>query len=319
MNNKMTSTTTFQYVEHAYQRIKPLIHKTPVLTSQSVNSIIEGEVVFKCENFQKTGSFKMRGASNAVLSLSEEQAKRGVVTVSSGNHGAALSLAAKLNGIISHVVTPKNTQQVKIDAMKGYGANLVYCEPSVESRESTLLKVQQETGSVLIHPYNDYRVISGAGTVAIELINEIKDLDFIVVPIGGGGLISGIGVVISSLLPNAKLIGVEPESADDALRSIKSGEIVPSNYPLTIADGLRSSLGEKTFPMIKKFVSAIHTVSEKEIISSMRFVWERMKIIVEPSSAVTMAAVLNNPASFRGKKTGVIFSGGNIDLSYLPW
>ena len=315
----MTSVTTLHHVERAYQIIKSLIHKTPVLTSQSVNSVIGGEVAFKCENFQKTGSFKMRGASNAVLSLSEEEAKRGVVTVSSGNHGAALSLAAKLNGIISHVVTPKNTQQVKVDAMKGYGANLVYCEPSVESRESTLLKVQQVTGAVPIHPYNDYRVISGAGTVALELINEIKDLDFIVVPIGGGGLISGIGVVVSSLLPNTKLIGVEPESADDALRSMKSGEIVPSNYPLTIADGLRSSLGEKTFPMIQNFVDDIHTVSEKEIISSMRFVWERMKIIVEPSSAVTFATILNKPETFRGKKSGVILSGGNIDLSYLPW
>ena len=315
----MISVTTFQYIEHAYERIKPMIHRTPVLTSQTVNSMIDGEVVFKCENFQKTGSFKMRGASNAVLSLSEEETKRGVVTVSSGNHGAALSLAAKLNGIISHVVTPNNTQQVKIDAMKGYGANLVYCEPSVESRESTLLKVQQETGAVPIHPFNDYMVISGAGTVALELINEVKDLDFIVAPIGGGGLISGTGVVVSRLLPNAKLIGVEPESADDALRSIKSGGIVPSNYPSTIADGLRSSLGEKTFPMIQNFVDDIHTVSEKEIISSMRFVWERMKIIVEPSSAVTMAAVLNNPASFCGQKTGVIFSGGNIDLSHLPW
>ena len=315
----MRKEPVLQDVQNTSKQITPFVHRTPVLTSQSVNSIIDGEVFFKCENFQKTGSFKMRGASNAVLSLSEEQAKRGVVTVSSGNHGAALSLAAKLNGIISHVVTPKNTQQVKIDAMKGYGANLVYCEPSVESRESTLLKVQQETDAVPIHPYNDYRVISGAGTVALEFIDEIKDLDFIVVPIGGGGLISGTGVVVSSLRPNTKLLGVEPESADDALRSIKSGEIVPSDYPPTIADGLRSSLGEKTFPMIKKFVSAIHTVSEKEIISSMRFVWERMKIIVEPSSAVTMAAVLNNPASFRGKKTGVIFSGGNINLSHLPW
>ena len=315
----MKKEPVLQDIQNTSKQIAPFVHRTPVLTSQSVNSIIDGEVFFKCENFQKTGSFKMRGASNAVLSLSKEESKRGVVTVSSGNHGAALACAAKLNGIISHVVTPKNSQQVKIDAMKGYGANLVYCEPSVESRESTLLKVQQETSSVPIHPYNDYRVISGAGTVAIELINEIQDLDFIVVPIGGGGLISGTGVVVSSLLPNTKLLGVEPESADDALRSIKSGEIVPSDYPPTIADGLRSSLGEKTFPMIKKFVSAIHTVSEKEIISSMRFVWERMKIIVEPSSAVTMAAVLNNPASFRGKKTGVIFSGGNIDLSYLPW
>ena len=306
-------------VQNTSKQIAPFVHRTPVLTSQSVNSIIDGEVFFKCENFQKTGSFKMRGASNAVLSLSEEESKRGVVTVSSGNHGAALACAAKLNGMKSHVVTPKNTQQVKIDAMKGYGANLIYCEPSVESRESTFINIQEKTGAIPIHPYNDYRVITGAGTVALEIIDEVKDLDFILVPIGGGGLISGTGVVVSSLRPNTKLLGVEPESADDALRSIKSGEIVPSDYPPTIADGLRSSLGEKTFPMIQKFVDDIHTVSEKEIISSMRFVWERMKIIVEPSSAVTMAAVLNNPASFRGKKTGVIFSGGNINLSHLPW
>ena len=315
----MRKEPVLQDVQNTSKQIAPFVHRTPVLTSQSVNSIIDGEVFFKCENFQKTGSFKMRGASNAVLSLSEEESKRGVVTVSSGNHGAALACAAKLNGIKSHIVTPKNTQQVKIDAMKGYGANLIYCEPSVESRESTFINIQEKTGAIPIHPYNDYRVITGAGTVALEIIDEVKDLDFILVPIGGGGLISGTGVGVSSLRPNTKLLGVEPESADDALRSIKSGEIVPSDYPPTIADGLRSSLGEKTFPMIKKFVSAIHTVSEKEIISSMRFVWERMKIIVEPSSAVTMAAVLNNPASFRGKKTGVIFSGGNIDLSYLPW
>ena len=315
----MRKEPVLQDVQNTSKQIAPFVHRTPVLTSQSVNSIIDGEVFFKCENFQKTGSFKMRGASNAVLSLSEEESKRGVVTVSSGNHGAALACAAKLNGMKSHVVTPKNTQQVKIDAMKGYGANLIYCEPSVESRESTFINIQEKTGAIPIHPYNDYRVITGAGTVALEIIDEVKDLDFILVPIGGGGLISGTGVVVSSLRPNTKLLGVEPESADDALRSIKSGKIVPSDYPPTIADGLRSSLGEKTFPMIKKFVSAIHTVSEKEIISSMRFVWERMKIIVEPSSAVTMAAVLNNPASFRGKKTGVIFSGGNIDLSYLPW
>ena len=315
----MRKEPVLQDVQNTSKQITPFVHRTPVLTSQSVNSIIDGEVFFKCENLQKTGSFKMRGASNAVLSLSEEESKRGVVTVSSGNHGAALACAAKLNGMKSHVVTPKNTQQVKIDAMKGYGANLIYCEPSVESRESTFINIQEKTGAIPIHPYNDYRVITGAGTVALEIIDEVKDLDFILVPIGGGGLISGTGVVVSSLLPNTKLLGVEPESADDALRSIKSVEIVPSDYPPTIADGLRSSLGEKTFPMIKKFVSAIHTVSEKEIISSMRFVWERMKIIVEPSSAVTMAAVLNNPASFRGKKTGVIFSGGNIDLSYLPW
>ena len=315
----MRKEPVLQDVQNTSKQITPFVHRTPVLTSQSVNSIIDGEVFFKCENFQKTGSFKMRGASNAVLSLSEEESKRGVVTVSSGNHGAALACAAKLNGMKSHVVTPKNTQQVKIDAMKGYGANLIYCEPSVESRESTFINIQEKTGAIPIHPYNDYRVITGAGTVALEIIDEVKDLDFILVPIGGGGLISGTGVVVSSLRPNTKLLGVEPKSADDALRSIKSGKIVPSDYPPTIADGLRSSLGEKTFPMIKKFVSAIHTVSEKEIISSMRFVWERMKIIVEPSSAVTMAVVLNNPASFRGKKTGVIFSGGNIDLSYLPW
>ena len=315
----MRKEPVLQDVQNTSKQITPFVHRTPVLTSQSVNSIIDGEVLFKCENFQKTGSFKMRGASNAVLSLSEKESKRGVVTVSSGNHGAALACAAKLNGIKSHVVTPKNTQQVKISAMKGYGANLIYCEPSVESRESTFINIQEKTGAIPIHPYNDYRVITGAGTVALEIIDEVKDLDFILVPIGGGGLISGTGVVVSSLRPNTKLLGVEPESADDALRSIKSGEIVPSDYPPTIADGLRSSLGEKTFPMIKKFVSAIHTVAEKEIISSMRFVWERMKIIVEPSSAVTMAAVLNNPASFRGKKTGVIFSGGNIDLSHLSW
>ncbi len=315
----MKNEPNFQDIQIAFRRIASFIHKTPILTNHSVNALIEAEIFFKCENFQKTGSFKMRGASNAVLSLSEEEKQNGVVTVSSGNHGAALAHAASLNGIKSYVVTPKSTNQVKIQAMKHYGAELIFCESTIESRELTFLKVQKETGAIPVHPFNDYQVITGAGTVALEFINELKTLDVVVAPIGGGGLISGIGVVVSHLFPHAKLIGVEPDIANFGMQSLISGKIIPSDYPNTFADGLRSTLGEKSFSMIQKFVSEILTVSEGEIMTSMRFVWERMKILIEPSSAVTLAAVINNKEEFRNKKVGVIFSGGNVDLSQLKW
>jgi threonine dehydratase len=313
----MYNEPNFQDIKRASKRIDSFIHKTPILTNQSVNSIVDGNVFFKCENFQKTGSFKMRGSSNAVLSLSENELKNGVVTVSSGNHGAALAHSASLNGVKSYVVTPNSTNPIKIQAMRYYGAEIIFCESTIDSRESTFQKIQNETGAIPIHPFNDYKVITGAGTVALEFINEVKTLDIIVVPIGGGGLISGIGVVVSHLLPTATLVGVEPECADYGRRSLHAKNIVPSEYPNTLADGLRSTLGEKPFLMIQKFVSEILTVSEDEIMESMRFMWERMKIIIEPSSAVTLAAMIKSKEKFHNKKIGVIISGGNVDLSKL--
>ncbi len=315
----MNKEPNIQDVQNALSRITSFIHKTPVLTSETVNSKVGGEIFFKCENFQKTGSFKMRGASNAILSLSSEESKKGVVTVSSGNHGAAVAHAATLNGIQSYVVTPQSTNPVKIQAMKRYGAELIFCESTIESRETTYQEVQKDTGAIPVHPFNDYRVITGAGTVALELINELNEFDFIVVPIGGGGLISGTGVVASDLLPKVKLIGVEPELADYGRMSLVSGKIAPSKYPDTLADGLRATVGEKPFPMIQKYVSEILTVSENEILEAMRLIWERLKIIVEPSSAVTLAAIFKYSEKFSGKKTGVILSGGNVDLSQLKW
>lgn len=310
---------TFKDIQLADRKIFSLIHKTHVYTNQSINSELSGNVFFKCENLQKTGSFKMRGASNAVLSLSEKEKQAGVVTVSSGNHGAALAHAATVNGIKSYVVTPKSTSPIKIQAMKNYGAELIFCESTIESRESKFLKVQNQTGATPVHPFNDYRVITGAGTVALEFINEIKNLDVMVVPIGGGGLISGIGVVVSHLLPDAILIGAEPKISNFGQQSLVAGEIIASDYPTTLADGLRSTFGEKSFSMVKKYVHEILTVSEDEIMLSMRIIWERMKLVVEPSSAVALAVVIKNKEKFQNKRIGIVISGGNVELSQMKW
>jgi len=303
----------------AHKRIKPHIHRTPVLTSIAINSLCQAELFFKCENFQKVGAFKMRGASNAVFSLDETEAERGVATHSSGNHAAALALAAKNRGIKSYIVMPKTAPQIKRDAVDGYGAEIIFCQPTLQSREETLEKVVQKTGAVFIHPYNDYRIIEGQATAALELLEDTNNLDIAMAPVGGGGLLSGTCLSVSFLSPKTKVIAGEPKGADDAYRSLQAGKILPSVNPQTIADGLLTSLGEKTFPIIQKHIEEIITVSEKNIVNAMRLIWERMKIIIEPSAAVPLGAIFEKPSKFQSQRVGIILSGGNLDLSKLPW
>ena len=306
-------------IREAAERIKPFINHTPVLTCKSLNQVVNGELFFKCENFQKVGAFKFRGASNAVFSLSDKDANRGVATHSSGNHAQALSLAAKNRVIKAHIVMPKNAPQVKIRAVEGYGGNIIFCEPTLKARETTLARIVEETGATFIHPYNDYRVIAGQGTSALELLKEVKNLDVVMAPIGGGGLLSGTALTVSNLSPQTKVIGAEPEGADDAYRSFYQGKLIPSTNPKTIADGLLTSLGDKTFPIIRKYVHEIVTVSEEAIISSMRLIWERMKIVIEPSAAVPFGVLLESKIDLKGKRIGIIISGGNVDLDKLPF
>lgn len=303
----------------AHKRIKAFIHKTPVLSSQSINEITGASLFFKCENLQKAGAFKFRGATNAVLLLSEEQKSKGVATHSSGNHAAALALAARNAGVKAYVVMPENAPEPKKKAVAGYGAKITFCEPTLEARETTLERVIQQTGAVFIHPYNNPHIIAGQGTAALELLDEIADLDIIMAPVGGGGLISGTAIAAKNMKPGIKALAAEPEMADDAFRSFKAGKLLPSVNPDTLADGLRTSLGSLTFKIIRENVDDILTVSEKSIIAAMRMIWERMKIIVEPSSAVPLAAVLEHPEIFNKKKTGIILSGGNVDLEKLPF
>lgn len=309
----------FQDIVAAHERIGKFIHKTPVLTSQSINTITGAKLYFKCENFQKVGAFKFRGATNAVLSLENENAKKGVATHSSGNHAAALALAARSARIKCYVVMPENAPRIKIEAVKGYGAEITFCEPTLEARESTLAKVVEQTGAVFIHPYDNLQVICGQGTAAKEFLEEIPELDIIMAPVGGGGLLSGTAITAKSINGNIQVIAGEPANADDAYRSFKSGTLISSVKPDTIADGLLTSLSELTFDIICSNVNDIITVSEISIISAMRMIWERMKIIIEPSSAVPVAAVYENPEQFHGKKTGIILSGGNVDLAKLPF
>ncbi len=303
----------------AADRIKPFINHTPILTSQSINRKFDSDIFFKCENFQKVGAFKARGASNAVLSLDSEQIRQGVATHSSGNHAQALSWAASLVNTRAFVVMPDNSPKVKVNAVRGYGGTIFFCEPTLEAREETLKKVLLETNATEIHPYNDYRTITGQATAALELIGDLKTMDIILAPVGGGGLLSG--TLLSSVFfsPGAKVIGVEPETANDAWRSINEKKIIPSLNPKTIADGLRTSLGTLTFPIILRYVADIVTVSEASIISAMQFIWERMKIIIEPSAAVPVAALFEHKVDVRNKKVGIILSGGNVDLTTLPW
>jgi threonine dehydratase len=310
---------TINEIRDAAQRIHPYIHRTPVLTSASINRMCGAELFFKCENLQKVGAFKIRGATNAVFSLPAEAASRGVATHSSGNHAAALALAASWRGIRAHVVMPENAPRVKREAVAGYGARIVLCKPTLQAREVTLAKVVEETGASPVHPYNDHQVIAGQGTAALELMEEITDLDIAMAPVGGGGLISGTAIVVSAVSPRTQLLGAEPEMADDARRSLLAGRIIPSTYPDTVADGLRTSLGDLTFTVIQRLVKEILIVSEEGIVAAMRLIWEHMKIIVEPSAAVPLGALLANRARCAGKRVGIILSGGNVDLERLPW
>jgi threonine dehydratase len=285
----------------------------------SINQIVGVELFFKCENLQKVGAFKFRGACNAVFSLSEEEAQKGVATHSSGNHAAALALAARMRGIAAHIVMPENSPEIKKKAVAGYGAKITFCQPTLQARESTLAQVIEETGATEIHPYNNFYVIAGQGTAAKELIEDQGEFDVMMAPVGGGGLLSGTAISTKHLLSGCKVMAAEPAGADDAYRSFHSKKWVPSENPKTIADGLLTSLGERNFAIIPEKVDDIVTVSEESIVEAMRMIWERMKIIIEPSSAVPLAAILEKKVDVQGKKVGIILSGGNLDLGKLPF
>ncbi|NPA36282.1 MAG: pyridoxal-phosphate dependent enzyme [Chlorobi bacterium] len=305
-------------IKEAGERIKGYIHNTPLLSSQTLNSITGADVVFKCENFQRAGAFKFRGACNAVFSLKESILKNGVATHSSGNHAAALSLAAKIKGIKAYVVMPENAPEIKKKAVAGYGAEITFCKPTLEARETTLQKVVKNTGATVIHPYNNFNVICGQGTAALE-IQDVVTPDIVMAPVGGGGLISGTALAVKNMSAKTLVYGAEPSGADDAFKSFYGNVFVPSVNPDTIADGLLTSLGEINYTIIKRYVDEIFTASDDTIIKAMRLIWERMKIIVEPSSAVPLAVMLEHPEKFRKKKVTVIITGGNADLDNLPF
>jgi threonine dehydratase len=306
-------------IQAAYSRIIPFIHKTPVMSSQQLNKLFNCELYFKCENFQKVGAFKFRGATNAVISLSPEERSRGVVTHSSGNHAAALALAAKTNGVKANIVMPENAPIVKKNAVAGYGAAITYCKPTLKDREETTRMIIDKSGATLIHPYDNFNVICGQGTAALELLNEINDLEIVIAPIGGGGLMSGTSTWVKGNDKNILVIGAEPLNANDAYISFTTGSLTPSVNPVTVADGLLTSLSELTFAVIRRNVDKILTAKEETIIDCMLLVWERMKIVIEPSSATVLAVIKENPDIFRGKKTGLIISGGNVDFRNLPF
>ena len=306
---------TINTIRDAHNRINTHILETPVKSSAEINDNTGVELYFKCENLQRSGSFKIRGAVNAVFCLSDNEANNGVVTVSSGNHGTALSLAAKIRGINATVVLPKNALPFKRNLIENLGATIVECEPQVESREKTLLEVQKATGAIVIHPYNDNRIISGQGTVALELLEQVPDLDMVLVPIGGGGLISGIAIAVSEITPKINVVGAEPALADDARQSFEQKKLIPSNYPDTVADGLRTSLGIKTYPIILKYVKDIITAPEQKILPIMKVMTKNLKDNIEPSSAVPLAALIENKHMFKDKKVGIIISGGNYSSS----
>ncbi len=303
----------------ASKRIKPYIHLTPIITSQTINKITGAELFFKCENFQKMGAFKMRGATHAILQLSTELRQKGVVTHSSGNFAQALALAAQNLGIKAYIVMPSNAPEVKKNAVKGYGGLITECEPTLDAREASAQLIQKEKGATFIHPFNDFNVILGNATAGKELLEKHSDLDIIVAPVGGGGLISGTALSATAFGHNCMVIGAEPINVDDAFRSIASGKIEHNSTTETIADGLKTSLGDITFNLINNHVEKIIRVSEEEIVAAMRLIWERMKIIVEPSSAVALAAILNSKSEFNNKKVGIILSGGNVDFLNLPF
>jgi len=315
----MDSIPKKQDIVEAAARIRDVAHRTPVLSSRTLSGMSGADLFFKCENLQRVGAFKFRGASNAVLSLGEEEAARGVATHSSGNHAQALALAARLRGIPAHIVMPENAPAVKQRAVRGYGAEITFCAPTLEARESTLAEVIARTGATFIHPYNDWRIIAGQATAGKELIEEVPDLDIILAPVGGGGLLSGTALAAHCYSPATAVIAAEPAGADDAARSFRAGHIIPSLQPRTVADGLLTSLGDRTFAVIRAHVRDIVTVDDASIIRAMRLVWERMNIVIEPSAAVPLAAVLEGAVEVRGMRVGIIFSGGNLDLDRLPW
>jgi threonine dehydratase len=310
---------TWEAIAEARERIANKVSLTPVFTSSTLDGLAGARLHFKCENLQKGGAFKARGATNAVFALSEQEARRGVATHSSGNHGAALARAAALRGIRSYVVMPDNTAQAKREAVARYGAEITWCAPTLAARESTVRQVLASTGATLVHPYDDLRVMAGQGTAAVELLEAVPNLDVLLCPIGGGGLLSGCAVAARTLKPDIRVIGVEPAGADDAARSLRAGSIVPIEHPNTIADGLRATIGERPFAEIRRLVAEIVTVTDEAIVRAMRQMWEVLKIVVEPSAAVPYAALLDAPAVLRGRRIGIIVSGGNLDLDHLPW
>ena len=303
----------------AHERIAPHIRLTPVRVSDYLNELTGAELFFKCENFQEPGAFKVRGATNAVFGLDEAQMKKGVATHSSGNHASCLSFAAMKRGIPCNVVMPKTAPQAKKDTVKRYGGKITECEPSTSSREETFAKVEAETGGDFVHPYNDPRVIAGQGTCSKEFMEQTDGLDMVVAPIGGGGMISGTCLTLSTLAPGTKVIAAEPEQADDAYRSFKAGHIIADDAPKTIADGLLVPLKDLTWHFVSNHVSEIYTASEREIIDAMKLTWKHLRVVMEPSSAVPLAVILKNPDAFKGKRVGIIVTGGNVDLDKLPW
>ncbi len=310
---------SIKHIREAALRIAPHIHRTPVLSCTAINDLAGCSLFFKCENFQKVGAFKMRGATNAVFSLTSEEASAGVATHSSGNHAQALALAARLRGIPAYVVMPTSAPGVKRRAVAGYGAEIIDCKPTLQAREETLEQVVQRTGATFIHPYDNEKIIAGQGTAALELLEDYPDLNVVMAPVGGGGLLSGTAIATKAVKADAEIIAAEPAGADDAARSLEAGYIIPSVNPDTIADGLLTSLGQLNYPIIREHVRSVWTVEDDEIIAAMRLIWERMKIIVEPSSAVCLAAVLKHGKETAGLNIGIIVTGGNIDLDHLPW
>jgi len=310
---------TWELITEARERITGKVNLTPLFTSRTLDGLTGARLHFKCENLQKGGAFKARGATNAVFALSEREARRGVATHSSGNHGAALARAAALRGIRSYIVMPDNTAQAKRDAVARYGAEITWCAPTLAARESTVRQVLAATGATLVHPYDDLRVMAGQGTAAVELLEAVPNLDVLLCPVGGGGLLSGCAVAARTIKPDIRVIGVEPAGADDAARSLRAGRIVPVEHPDTIADGLRATIGERPFAEIRRLVAEIVTVNDEAIVRAMRQLWEVLKIVVEPSGAVPYAALLDAPAALRGRRIGIIVSGGNLDLDHLPW
>ena len=310
---------TFNDIEIAHNRISKYVYNTPIMTSKTLNNDTGAKLFFKCENFQKTGSFKIRGATNAILQLKKADILKGIITTSSGNHGAAVSYTAREIGASSQVIMPENTPKNKIDNVKRYGGEIIFCEPNIKSREQTLEKIVNKSGASIIHPYNDEKIIAGQGTAAKELIEEVPDLDAIICPVSGGGLLSGTLLSAKELKPNLEVFGAEPKNADDTYRSILNNKIMSNTTTNTIADGLRAQLGSITFPIIKNNVNSILLVSEEMIINSMYLIWQILKIIIEPSCSIVLAALLLNSEKFINKKVGLILTGGNYDIKRVPW